>query len=72
MTVYLIDGKPHAQYSGVGFVPVRGMSPRDVEALDFVEAAARITGITVTTVPGLNVLPDIPDEMGPIGFRPRR
>ena len=52
MTVYLIDGKPHAQHSSVGFVPVHGVSPRDVEALNFFEATARITGITVTTVLG--------------------
>lgn len=72
MTILVINETPHAYYSGVGLIPVRGASRRDAQALDSVVAFALITGHKATTVPGLEVVPDIPavEEKRPIGFRP--
>jgi hypothetical protein len=73
MTIKVIAGTPHAYYSGVGLVPVRGASPRDAEALDKIVAVAALTGRDTMTASGLEVVPDIPEveETRPIGFRPR-
>ncbi len=72
MTIRVIDGTPHAYWNGVGLLPVRGASLRDAQALDQIVAFALFTGHHTTTVPGLEVVPDIPEveEKRPIGFRP--
>jgi hypothetical protein len=76
MTITVIEGKPHAYYTGVGPIPVRGRRPQDAETLDSLCAFALHTGRTTTTVPGLEVVPevapDIREEPRPIGFQPRR
>ena len=74
MTIRVINGRPHAYYSHLGLVPVRGKRPRDVQALDGVVALAILTPHQTTTVPGLEVKPDVappaPETRRPIGFRP--
>ncbi len=46
---------------GRGFVPVRGASPAAARDLELAIAAAQLTGQTTLNVPGLEVVPDIPD-----------
>ena len=74
MTIRVIDGVPYVYVNGRGLVPVRGATPRHAETLENVVAMSMYSGLGVTTVPGLEVEPDIEDEdepKGPIGFRPR-
>jgi len=52
MTIQVIAGTPHAYWNGVGFVPVRGASLRDAQALDHIVAFALVTGHNTTTAPG--------------------
>ena len=71
MTVQVIDGRPWAYLVGVGFVPIRAASPRAVQDLEMVVAAAQVTGLATMNVPGLEVEPDLEpeEEKRRIGFK---
>jgi hypothetical protein len=72
VTVRVIDCVPHAYVQGLGLVPVRGASLQSEQELETVVAAALVTGQNTMTVPGLDVVPDLPERELPADPPTRR